>query len=915
MACNPSKKHMELYKIGEKFIKDPIVNNTFKNPSDLVLKKYIQLFGFKPSEFRAFEPTNSDIRKFKGELKHVFKQIKKGKIIGNLGSNLYTTSAVARRNPELARLYDEFLKINYELKGRQGYDIEKFNSMMTLLAEASTFEGMLPNTKSITKAQKLATKYQQEIEALRIDSNNGLDVGKKLAQAEGRLDKFLSEGEGKVFKNFIEKIESKTTGIRSLPEVVELMSEKNIGKQITTAQLKKIKDAIFKSEMATTPKMGEALLQYVELMHTAYNTLSKGVEAYVGAVKEGMMAKGVTNLEKLNQVELKLKEKLLPDEKAGYYPHFRYDLNTEFLDGLMPKLEKMSIESSFGTEMRKSIGKAVDSVDLFDVAMSDINTYLSKRIAPRTKNLDNKLYSMNFPVTIKRYLDEINRFNFMAHTQRITRQVLNDASRQFKKGKDLEGYGRQFVEMVMDLHNAQTGIREVKSGEWNNLSRALLNLEFTSKLGLNLRSGVVNSTQYLLNLVEFGPTMMKKSKNWYESDPKLKNYVEESMRESGLRFATDNPELLDLQSSKAFKQNVRLNDGNQIEFVKPSKLSQFADLTGQLAGKSGVFMRVAENFNRESTYKLGFYKMWTQLASNAKYKQMEMNKRGGKLSVKQWENILKRKSANYAKNMVNLLHFDYSSVSKSKLLRSPVGRFMFQFQHYAHKFLEYNLKVGREAGMDIMAGDIFSSDAAKAYRMGLVYMMVPALVSAATGLDAFRLVQHDTTSRLSQWWTFFTGDEEEIKQVTYGRGAIGALVGFPLLSDALTLGELLELYQLDDESYTALLAGYNDRKQLTGDQKFAQYVGLISPALKRYIYTTSDLAFSGNVGMALQMESNLYPNSEWKTRKEYLSEKMRDYSPDAVMDALDYIQEKREGGQRKSTSPKANVKNISYIGY
>ena len=138
MACPPSKNHMEVYKIGDRFMKHPSVKKVFENPSDLVVKKFIQLFGFKPSEYQSFELSKNDVQLFKGEMKHVLKQIKKGRIAGITGSNLFTTSAVVRRNPQLAELYNELLRIQYELKGRQGHDTERFSLMINYLAESVT---------------------------------------------------------------------------------------------------------------------------------------------------------------------------------------------------------------------------------------------------------------------------------------------------------------------------------------------------------------------------------------------------------------------------------------------------------------------------------------------------------------------------------------------------------------------------------------------------------------------------------------------------------------------------------------------------------------------------------------------------------------------------------------------------------
>ena len=119
MGCMPSKRHQDIYKIGQKIMNEPEVKALFKNPSDLVYKKYHQMFGFKPSEWKAFQPTGSDVRKFKGELKKVLKYIKKGKIAGSFARNMYTTSGVVRRNPILGQMYDNFLNVGHTMRGRQ----------------------------------------------------------------------------------------------------------------------------------------------------------------------------------------------------------------------------------------------------------------------------------------------------------------------------------------------------------------------------------------------------------------------------------------------------------------------------------------------------------------------------------------------------------------------------------------------------------------------------------------------------------------------------------------------------------------------------------------------------------------------------------------------------------------------------
>ena len=69
MACNPSKNYMEVYEAGNRFMSHPSVKKIFKNPSDLIVKKFAQLFGHLPSEWKNFELTKPQVKLFKGELK------------------------------------------------------------------------------------------------------------------------------------------------------------------------------------------------------------------------------------------------------------------------------------------------------------------------------------------------------------------------------------------------------------------------------------------------------------------------------------------------------------------------------------------------------------------------------------------------------------------------------------------------------------------------------------------------------------------------------------------------------------------------------------------------------------------------------------------------------------------------------
>lgn len=104
----------------------------------------------------------------------------------------------------------------------------------------------------------------------------------------------------------------------------------------------------------------------------------------------------------------------------------------------------------------------------------------------------------------------------IAHSDMYTRQSLNAAKEMFKNGEPIDGYARATVEMMVDMNQRMKGGYGLENPNVEAAMKTLLALEFASKLGFNLRSPFKNATQGLLNMVEFGPIVMAKSKKFYE---------------------------------------------------------------------------------------------------------------------------------------------------------------------------------------------------------------------------------------------------------------------------------------------------------------------------------------------------------------------------------------------------------------
>ena len=106
----------------------------------------------------------------------------------------------------------------------------------------------------------------------------------------------------------------------------------------------------------------------------------------------------------------------------------------------------------------------------------------------------------------------------------------------FKTGKPLDGYGRATVEMMVDMNKRMKGGYGFENVNTEAAMKTLLALEFTSKLGFNLRSPLKNATQGLLNMVEFGPVIMAKSRKFYQKRDGLSAEVRAMMDEAGFLF-------------------------------------------------------------------------------------------------------------------------------------------------------------------------------------------------------------------------------------------------------------------------------------------------------------------------------------------------------------------------------------------
>ena len=877
MTNKPSGALCKFGKVGDLFQKhgtwfsnhESLRKQGIVDPGTLLAAKFEQMFHRKLEEYDTLPLTKVDAARFKKELDLIIKSFQKGKIdYTKMGEWLWSTSERARTAPQMAEVHNDLLNIQHKKKGYELRANQLFSRIIDSLEMQSISQEY--HTKSIAGglksgwkgALKKATDLQLKINDAQADAWNVKPGGEEqLYRLVREQDSFVQNGEGRVFNDFINLIEKE---LPKLQEKIEAKRGELLKKGIKNPKIKSEKLEDLFTEITDSPHMRRALTDYVEYTDFLWTRMELGIDAYVKSVLHGIEAKGFTpnsgKYLELKDVGKKLKESLMPSKEIGYFPRYNPISNKEYLEGLMPHMQHLAEKT------RESIMK--NDTDI-DGAIKGMNGYISKRAKHRKKESD-EVYSRNFPAVLKNYSNEIIRFNYVNHTQEVTRRGLLEVKKMYKDGKIVDGYGVDLIQQIIDLNQAQLGETRLKNPEMEAILTTIGNVEYMSKIGANVRTPAKNAFQRMLEWVFFGKKGIKESRRLYELDPKLKQRVDNMADEAGFKFEATAKELEEVTGA-AFSQRIKVSGLGEIEFTKPSALQKAADFTGKLAGSkvmSGM-MQGTENWNRRGTFRVSFSKMYNDLMKSPVFAQ-KMAAEGitGTALNKKIESMAR----NYAIKMVTMLHFDYSAISKSKAMRSPAGRIILQFQHWGQKSFELTKQVYQDAALSIKKGDGFSgkmssNEMMNAYRFSFLYLLAPAILTSLTGTTAGNLIEFGPGEKAEQLAAIFTGDDDEIQKATYGRG-FSSLLGFPAFSDTLAYGELMELWDFEDEDWLKMLVGFNDYADATGDEKFSKLLRTINAQAGRLHAQTIPLLLNGRIGMALQSELSLYPLSKKKRQEQ-----------------------------------------------
>ena len=918
-ACPTNKNFQELIRGIKKWAESDINRDYFSDPYEAAFKMVETEFHGMDIKTLEHNPELSagQVGSYKSRLRELSNNIRNGSLETKwLETWWRPATGFAAKDPVVGQLLKDMQRSGFHFRANEMRDTTLFNGILSNLKnEAGIRSGKYFKGRSLKQAQDkldaLDVEYRQAITDWQ---NKQPGASDEIVRVRREMNKLVKDSELKVYDDLLYLIEGKskkegedtvhTAGIPKLLQDKFLeIKRKNPSKaqriQNGKESLKLNKNDLLKLTLENGDKMSDnmysALTSYMTMMDGMYNTLRGGVRKILKS-RELKMEHAGHSTSKIKATLESLESKLMPKYEQGYFPHYTRDLNASFMDGLMGKVEELQASTTYDESVKT---RTVDDI------LDDMKNYADGHVTGRAQDYD---YSRNFVNSVSNYIKDVNRFNFAAFMDAHIVESLTKVEKIYKTKGDAGEYARTLTSYIEEMHRAVNGDTDV-SRNTRAMMKSLLGFEFISKLGFNPRGAARNFTQRLLDYVHWGPVQIKNAKKYLEEmtfetgDYEL--YIEKALRESGLLFQGASPEYLQSgldAPSNIFKTRTWNDVDGKWEMVSETKMEKIANKIQGVAGTKMItgMHRWAENTNRAHTFKIAFAQMhkWMQATgvreqmlkdrSETDYGKKRIAEGKEVLSDAQFEKVIRDKAKNYAINMVIMNHFDYGDYAKNKASRTKMGRFMLQFQHYSFEFFEKNLKILRESKHDIATGQLLNSlgffvgkdtsahGLEKAYRMGMAYFMVPAVISQIFGVNANNLVEHDTIERMKQWFTYFTSeDDDEVDAAFFGKGPILGTIGGPLLSDIIDIGVMTDLVSLDEDSILTLISGLEANDPSTSTD-FGRKLKILNTFAGRAYERHWPSVRGGQVGFALQQEFGFYPTPEArKAKREERQDKKR----------------------------------------
>lgn len=528
---------------------------------------------------------------------------------------------------------------------------------------------------------------------------------------------------------------------------------------------------------------------------------------------------------------------------------------------VMELMEVISNISEYGLNKDKSkFGNKSASEIYAEVESAVVSELNSNRL--KHKGITEKYASLDPIYYLNKYSHDVATFNTRARIQyayvKGTENLLKQLRRNnSQKGGDTGDYARNMIDMLTEIKDSAINNHKGQMDSMDHLVQIINGFEYVSKLGFSVRGALKNRTQALFNWVFYGKKGYDRSREFYDRSSREyetgtakdefrtnAEIFERQMKRFGLKMgdkfktsaAATGGSLDILYVPEGFTLD---RQGKIIPETKKTGLKRAALISEKATDIASSTMAWAENKNRIGTFKIAFANAFMVENNRYDYHAKALKEKSGREPSKNdIYNAIERAAGNAANDMVRTLHFDYDTWAKAKVLQSPAGKVIGQYQHFKFAFFDMQYKLINEFAKDVkdfnikerdpITGNMVMSESfSRMFRLASIYTLLPGLAGLAFNSDlggvfgAFgspfeedrakegsqtggvSIIENPLIEDAGKLYQFITADDKKEKYASYyGKNPITAQLG-PFVSDLLTAAELLDFWNQTDPEYEA----------------------------------------------------------------------------------------------------------------
>ena len=569
-----------------------------------------------------------------------------------------------------------------------------------------------------------------------------------------------------------------------------------------------------------------------------------------------------------------------------------------------------------------------------------------------------KYHSLDPVYYLNKYVHDVASFNMRSRINYSYAQVtkpLIEAVRQnnmSKKNIKIGEYAEYLIDLVTEIKDSSLMNNGGPSTNLDQAVRIINGFEYISKLGFSFKGGLKNRTQALFNWVQYGLRGRRVTSQFLDGTlrPVGPGEVEITNREMTTRQMKKFGFMIGEKAEAASISAATAGSIDQATMVLIPKgfdvdasgrlivskngqamknvanlMAKGADLSSKYTfiGKVGS-QAWAENKNRVSTFEMAFSHAFIGESKRIDYHRAKyLEKNGKNATEKQIWQYIENLAGKEAFEMVKTLHYDYDMWAKSRILRTPAGKTLGQFQHFKFAFFDMQYNMLRDMTRDIKGfkwvvedplqmgnrmlnkGDkkmIVNPTINTGMRLMMLYSFLPGLFALVTDHDVggamsvfapsalipkedkmlkdgtmskakknsiSGLIENPVMEDVSRLIDFIgnspDGTEEEMLthyDAYFGKHPITHYLGGPFVSDVITAAELTDFWSWTSEEY-------QQAKDLTYDTSdpdwWYKVARIFNIAGARTAWKTAPALAKGQIHKAFRIETGTY-KPQWITK-------------------------------------------------